>query len=297
MKIFLTGATGYIGSAVAEALQAAGHTVVGLARSVEAEQTLKSRSITPLSGDLNAPKSLTNAVENCDGVINTGTTNDGHKDADAVSEMLTALKGTYKPFVYTSGVWVLGNTGDVPATEESPLNPPPLVAWRPGVEREVLAAGSKGVRSIVVRPGVVYGWGLGLAGIFVQAANEKGAAYYIGSGQNRWSLVHVEDLADLYVRLVEKGTPGVYHGVEGASVKTREIAEAASFGAGAGGKTESWTPVQASERFGPALVDALLLDQVVSGEKAKRELGWTPRAVPLVEDLRFGSYAMARINP
>jgi hypothetical protein len=80
-------------------------------------------------------------------------------------------------------------------------------------------------------------------------------------------------------------------------VETREIAEAASFGAGAGGKTESWTPVQASERFGPALVDALLLDQVVSGEKAKRELGWTPRAVPLVEDLRFGSYAMARINP
>jgi len=297
MKIFLTGATGYIGSAVAEALQAAGHTVVGLARSVEAEQTLKTRSITPARGDLSAPQSLIAALESCEAVIHAGTTNDGHKDGDAVVAMLAKLKGTYKPFIYTSGIWVLGNTGDTPATEESPLNPPPIVAWRPSVEREVLSAGTNGVRGIVLRPAVVYGWGLGLPGLFVQTANEKGAAYYIGSGQNRWPLVHVEDLADLYVRLVEKVSSGLYHGVEGPSIPTRDIAEAASFGAGAGGKTEPWTAEQASERLGPALVEALLLDQVVSGEKAKRELGWAPQAVPLTEDLRFGSYAMARINP
>jgi nucleoside-diphosphate-sugar epimerase len=297
MKIFVTGATGYIGSAVAEALQAAGHAVAGLARSVEAEQTLKSRSITPVLGDLKAPKSLIAGVENCDGVIHAGTTNDGHQDGDAITQMLGSLRGSYKPFVYTSGIWVLGNTGDIPATEESPLNPPAISGWRPRVEREVLAAGSAGVRAIVVRPAVVYGWGLGLPGLFVQTANEKGAAFYIDSGENRWAFVHVEDLADLYVRLVEKGTSGIYHGVDGSPVKTRDIAEAASFGAGAGGKTESWTAVQAGERYGAALVEALLLDQVVSGEKAKRELGWAPKAVPIGEDLRFGSYAMARINP
>jgi nucleoside-diphosphate-sugar epimerase len=297
MKVFLTGATGYIGSAVAEALQAAGHDVVGLARSVEAEQTLKSRSVTPVRGNLQSPNSLTSAVESCDGVIHAGTTNDGHKDGDAVVGMLDHMRGSYKPFVYTSGMWVLGNTGDSPATEDSPLNPPAIVAWRPSVEREVLSAGAAGVRGMVVRPGVVYGWGLGLPALFVQAANEKGEAFYIGSGENRWPLVHVEDLAGLYVRLVEKGVAGLYHGVDGRSETMREIAEAASFGAGAGGKTVSWTEVEAGERFGAALVQALLLDQVVSSEKAKRELEWAPKAVPLTEDLRFGSYAMARINP
>jgi nucleoside-diphosphate-sugar epimerase len=297
MKIFLTGATGYIGSAVAEALQAAGHAVAGLARSAEAEQTLKTRAITPLSGDLKEPKSLASSVESCDGVIHCGTTNDGHHDADAVGGMLETLKGTYKPFLYTSGVWVLGNTGDVPATEESPVDPPQIVEWRPNLETDVLAAAEYGIRTMVLRPGVVYGWGLGLPALFVQTANEKGAGYYIGDGQNRWPTVHVEDLADLYVRLIEKGVSGLYHGVEGSSVRVREIAAAASFGAGAGGKTASWTPVEAADRFGGALVEALLLDQVVSGEKAKRELGWDPKAVPLVEDLRYGSYAMARINP
>lgn len=297
MKIFLTGATGYIGSAVAEAVQAAGHTVVGLARSVEAGQTLKTRSILPVMGDLTAPESLTSAVASCDGVIHAGTTNDGQADANAVSVMLGSLRGSYKPFVYTSGIWVLGHTGDTPATEESPLNPPPIVAWRPALERRVLAAGQAGVRSLVLRPAIVYGWGQGLPGMFVKTAIETGAAYYIGSGQNRWPLVHVEDLADLYVRLVEKGSPGLYHGVEGNPVTTRDVAEAASFGAGAAGKTESWTLEEANQRFGPALVEALLLDQVISGDKAKRELGWSPQAIPLLEDLRFGSYAMARINP
>lgn len=297
MKIFLTGATGYIGSAVAEALQAAGHTVAGLARTVEAEQTLKSRAITPVRGDLGAPKSLANAAANSEAVIHCGTTNDGRKDTDAIREMLESLKGTQQPFLFTSGVWVLGHTGDSPATEDSAVNPPAIASWRTAVEGDVLAAASAGIRTIVIRPGVVYGWGLGLPGLFVQSANEKGAAYYIESGENRWPMVNVEDLADLYVRLIEKGATGLYHAVEGPSVKMRDIAEAASFGAGAGGKTASWTREEASERFGPALVEALLLDQVVSADKAKRELGWAPKAVGVLEDLRYGSYAMARINP
>src|SRR5579872_4965987 len=100
MRIFLTGATGYIGSSVAEVLQAAGYTVAGLARNSEAEQTLKERSITPVSADLTKPESLVHAMEGCDGVIHAGTTNDGHHDADAVYAMLEALKGSYRPFIY-----------------------------------------------------------------------------------------------------------------------------------------------------------------------------------------------------
>lgn len=296
MKIFLTGATGYIGSAVAEALLAAGHTVAALARSVASEQTIRDRGMTPVSGDLRHPVSLTAPLQSVDGVIHTGTTNEGKADAEAILAMLTALKGTGKPLVYTSGIWVLGNTGDQPAQESSALQPPPIVAWRPAVEKSVLDA-APGVRSVVIRPGVVYGRGGGLAGMFVQSAQETGAARYIGDGMNRWPLVHVEDLADLYVRAVEKAPAGtLLHGTDGPAVRVKDIAEAASFAADAGGRTESWPVDQATAKLGP-LAAALLLDQVVGSEKAKETLGWKPHAVSILEDLRYGSYAMSRINP
>ncbi|MDQ2950041.1 MAG: NAD-dependent epimerase/dehydratase family protein, partial [Acidobacteriota bacterium] len=224
MKVFLTGATGYIGSAVAEALLAAGHTVAALARSLEAEQTIRDRGMTPVSGDLKHPESLTAPIQSVDGVIHAGTTNEGRADGEAILAMLSALKGTGKPFVYTSGVWVIGKTGDQPADESTPLNPPPIVAWRPAVEKSVLNA-SPGVRTIVIRPGVVYGRAAGLPGMFVQSAQESGAARYIGDGLNRWPLVHVEDLADLYVRAIESAPAGtLLHAVDGPAVRVKEIA-------------------------------------------------------------------------
>ncbi len=296
MKIFLTGATGYIGSAVAEALLAGGHTVAALARSEASEQIIRDQGMTPVSGDLRHPVSLTAPLESVDGVIHTGTTNEGKADGEAILAMLSALKGTGKPLVYTSGIWVLGNTGDQGADESAPVQPPAVVAWRPAVEQSVLDA-APGVRSIVIRPGMVYGRGGGLAGMFVQSAHETGAARYIGDGMNRWSLVHVEDLADLYVRAVEKAPAGtLLHGADGPSVRVKEIAEAASFAADAGGQTQSWPLDEATAKLGP-LAAALMLDQVVSGEKAKDILGWNPHAVSVLEDLRYGSYAMSRINP
>ena len=100
------------------------------------------------------------------------------------------------------------------------------------------------------------------------------------------------------MRAFEKAKPGsLYHGAGGSAFRTREIAEAASFGADAGGLTESWPLEDAREKLGGYLVDALMLDQVVLGDKAKRELGWQPAAISLLEDLRYGSYAMTRINP
>jgi nucleoside-diphosphate-sugar epimerase len=298
MKVFLTGATGYIGTAIAEQLEAAGHSVAGLARNEQAEQLLKDRGITPVSGDLAADESLHGAMEGCDAVIHAGTTNDPHEDSSAIYAMLHAVKGKNQPFIYTSGVWVLGNTGDTPADENAPLHPPLIVEWRPELERRVLHSVHDGIRGMVIRPAMVYGRGGGLPGMFVQSANESGASRYIGDGENRWSMVNVEDLANLYLRVLEKGEPGnIYHGADGSAFRTKEIAEAASFGAGAGGATASWHVTDAYKRLGVYLVDAMLLDQVVSGEKGKRLLGWQPSAVSLVEDLRFGSYAMAHINP
>jgi nucleoside-diphosphate-sugar epimerase len=294
MKIFLTGATGYIGAAVAEALLAAKHSVVGMARSEEAAEKLRTRGITPARADLKQPDSLSAAVQSSDGVISTGTTNLGPVDGAAVAHMLKLLKGTGRPFVYTSGVWVLGDTGGKMAEESAPVNPAALVAWRPSMEQFVMSAAAGDVRAVVIRPGIVYGRGRGIAADFIESAQKTGAARFVGTGENRWPVVHVDDLADLFVRALERGAAGsLYHAADRSAYRVKEVAEAASYGAGAAGKTESWPLEEARKALG-AYADALVLDQQVSAEKTRRELGWNPHRPSIVEDVRHGSYALRR---
>jgi nucleoside-diphosphate-sugar epimerase len=292
LNVFLTGATGYIGGAVADALLAEGHSVVGLARSDEAARRLTAKGIIPFHGDLNSPANLAKAAMESDGVIHAGTTNDGRIDQEAVRAMLDALRASGKPFLYTSGIWVLGETGGKVADETWPVNPAALVAWRPGVEQLVLAAARTGVRSIVIRPGIVYGRGGGIAADFVKFARETGAARYVGTGDNHWPLIHVEDLADLYCCALENATPGtLIHATDGSAYRVREIAEAASFGAGAGGRTESWPLEEARQALG-AYADALVLDQLVGSAWCKPPAcEGAKRSFALLDDLRNGSYA------
>jgi nucleoside-diphosphate-sugar epimerase len=288
MKVFLTGATGYIGSVVAERLLAAGHYVTGLARSEAAARKLEAAGVHSWPGDLHDSERLTQAAREADGVIHTAATGDARApeaDANAVAAILDALDATSKPFIYTSGVWVLGNTNGV-ADEETQLDPTPLVSWRPAVEQRVLAASARGVRSIVLRPGMVYGRGGGSAGEMVHDGRRKGVVRFVGTGENRWSLIHVDDLADLYVKALEKAPAGTLLMVAaGESMRVREIAEAASRAAGLAGRVESWPIEQARERLG-AYADALVLDQQVSGARAMRLLDWTPKAPSLLEELK-----------
>ena len=294
MLIFLTGATGYIGGAVAEALQQAGHQVIGLARTAEKAKQLESRGIRAHLGDLLKPETVASAARNADGVIHTANTNDANSpqaDLAVVRAILAALEGTGKPFVYTSGVWVLGSTGTAAATEETPVKPTPLVAHRPAIEQEVLGAQGRGVRAVVIRPALVYGRGGSIPAMLTKSARETGATRYVGDGSNRWPFVHVEDLAQLYVRAVEKARAGsLYNAAHGPSYRVAEVAEAASLGAGAKGKTQSWPLEEARKAMGP-FADALALDQQVSGDKAKKELGWTPQAGSVLDDLKTGSYS------
>jgi nucleoside-diphosphate-sugar epimerase len=290
MNIFLTGATGYIGSAVADALMQSGHSVTGLARSDEAAARLHLKGITPHRGDLKSPESLTIAASELDGVIHTGTTNAGDTDQAAIRAMLDALNGSGKPFVYTSGIWVLGDTGDRIADEMAPLNPAALVAWRPAVERMVLDSAPQGVRAIVIRPAVVYGQSGGIPAELVESARENGAARYVGSGENHWPVIDVDDLAELYVLAFERAPAGaILHAVDSSTHRVKEIAEAASDGAGKRGRTESW-PIEQARKILGAYGDALVLDQRVSNVKATTMLGWKPRARGIIEDLRNGSY-------
>jgi nucleoside-diphosphate-sugar epimerase len=129
--------------------------------------------------------------------------------------------------------------------------------------------------------------------MFAKSARESGAVRYVGDGRNRWPFVDVDDLAQLYLLALEKAPAGsLYNAAHGPSYSVAEVAEAASIGGGAKGKTQSW-PLEEARKTLRAFADALVLDQQISGDKAKKELGWNPRAHSVLEDLKSGSYARA----
>jgi nucleoside-diphosphate-sugar epimerase len=267
MKIFITGATGYIGGAVAEALAAAGNEVLALAHRPGAADELRGRGWTPVEGDLRKPETLAAAVAAADGAIHTANTNEedaGEADRAAVAAMLGALAGSGKPFVYTSGVWVLGDTGGGVSDEESSTaGALPMVAWRAEVEKMVLAAAEDGVRSVVLRPGIVYGRGGGIPAMLA-----AGKLPLVGDGTQHWTTVHVEDLADLYLLALTAPAGTLLHGISG-EVTMGELVTAC------GGEVERVSAETASERLG-GFGDALALDQRVSAERSREVAGWEP---------------------
>jgi nucleoside-diphosphate-sugar epimerase len=282
MTVFVTGGTGYIGGVVLEKLRAAGHDVTGLARSSAAARKLESLGATPVRGDLRDAATLTSAARASDGVIHLAMESSPESprlDRTLVEAAVEGLRGSGKPFLYTSGIWVLGSTAGCIADEATPLNPPPLVAWRPAHENRVLRA--EGIRGIVIRPAMVYGRGGGFAGDFARSAREHGVVRYVGTGENHWPFVHVDDLADLYLLALEHAPAGaLYFAAAGPSLPVAEIARAAARGA----RMESISLEVARKTMGP-LADALTLDQSIDAGKATRELGWKPKARSIREEL------------
>ena len=293
MRVFVTGATGYIGTAVGERLRAAGHEVDGLARTDAAGQKLLRAGVHPVRGDFGDLARLAAAARSADGVISLGTTYDPAVDGPAVDAMLDALAGSGRPFIYTSGIWSHGDTGGRVVDETTPARPAELVAWRVAVEDRVLAAAERNVRSIVIRPAIVYGRDGGIPAGFAESARKEGAARFVGTGENRWPFVHVDDLADLYLAALERAPAGtLLLATAGRSVSVREVAESASRGAGAGGRTTA-TPLAEARRTMGSYADALVLDQQASGRRAEELLGWRPHRPGVLEEMEHGSYASA----
>ena len=294
MRVFVTGATGYIGVAVAERLRAAGHEVEGLARTDAAGQKLLRAGVHPVRGDFSDPARLAAAARAADGVISLATTYDPAVDGPAVDAMLDALAGSGKPLVYTSGIWSHGDTGGRVVDETTPPSPAELVAWRVAVEDRVLAAAERNVRSVVIRPAIVYGRGGGIPAGFAESARKEGAARFVGTGENRWPFVHVDDLADLYLAALERAPAGtLLLATAGPAISVREVAEAASRGASAGGRTAATPLTEARRTMGP-YADALVLDQQASGRRAEALLGWRPHRPGVLEEMEHGSYAVAQ---
>jgi nucleoside-diphosphate-sugar epimerase len=260
MKVFLTGPTGQLGGAVADVLMAAGHEVVGLARDEDAATTLESRGVEPARGDLADVDLVAAQAAKADGVIHVAVTGDERQaevDVAVTTGMLDALAGSGSPYVHTSGVWVLGNTGAKPANEDAPIAVAEAISWRPALERTVKAAAERDVRSIVIRPAIMFGRGRGLPAMYVAWAQQRGIGRCVGDGENRWAFVHAEDLAELYCLALEHGPAGaLLNGASGETLVQSELARAADRAAGGEGNFEPW-PLNAARQELGVLADAL----------------------------------------
>jgi len=280
MKIFVTGATGYIGFEVASALRRAGYEVWGLARSPEKATALAAAEIHPVVGTLQDPGDWREAAEECSVLVHAAADSQGDTlavDAATVDVLLAAARLGPQPttLVYTSGVWVYGSSGDKLVDETSPTNPMRMVSRRPATERKIL--NTDGIRALVVRPGCVYGRRGGLTGMWFHGAANERALGCIGDGSNRWAMVHVDDLADLYVRLIDTGIAGeVFNATDRSRATVSEMVRAVARVTGFAGEIRHVPLKEAHEAMGD-FAECLAVDQHVDSRKAVRRLGWQPR--------------------
>ena len=276
MRIFLTGGTGYIGSAVLDALVRAGHQVDALVRNSEKAERVQARGATPVLGDAADAATYADAAAAADGVVLAafeGSPRGVKIDADTIDAVLSTPVKPGKFLIYTSGIWVLG---PAPASvdETARLNPVEHVAWRPAHEERVLNAATAGWRAIVIRPGIVYGGDRGIVGDLLKDASNS-LIRVIGPGDNHWPLVYDRDLADLYVRVATNPeASGVYHANDEGDETVNDIVRALSDHA----KTEPsvrHVPLSEAKKKLGTYAEALALDQIVRSPRA-RALGWQP---------------------
>jgi len=278
MKLFITGATGYIGFNVATTFRRAGCTVWGLTRSQEKASLLAGHEIQPVIGTLQEPDTFTALVAESDVIIHTAIDriDAAARDTMTVKELLNVTQQAANPptFIYTSSVWVYGDTHGQPVTEQSPLSPPEAVAWRPSVEQMVLNAGW--IKGVVLRPGVVYGKSGGLTSLWFDGASDNNVLQVVGDGYNHWAMVHVDDLAQGYLLAAQRGVGGeVFNLVDSSRDTVMHMAGTAAQSAGHTRQLEFVPAAKAAETMG-AMAEALALDQIVDAGKAARALSWQP---------------------
>ncbi len=303
MRVFVTGATGYIGSVVVDALQRASHQVVALVRHQEKARRLADRGVDTAVGTLGNPSTWRQQASGCEAFVHAAfeASPKGVEIERIALDTLIELArhaGERGPaaLIYTSGIWVLGSAPEA-VDETADPDPVDLVAWRPAHEQLVLGAATPTLRTVVIRPGIVYGGARGIVSDMLASA-ENGLMRIVGSGENHWPLVYDRDLADLYVRVLgsEEGH-GIFHATDEADEQVRTIADAIAAHRPHAPDIRFVPLAEAHAKMGP-YADALALDQRVRSPRA-RALGWTPslRSVSgniprLFEELRRGRRAM-----
>ena len=295
MRVFVTGATGFIGSATIHELINAGHTVLGLARTEAGAAMVEKLGAEPHRGDLENPQDLAAAAATCDGVIHTAFNHDfvdfegaGKADRLVIEAIGEALAGSNRPFVITSGLAHV-SPGQI-ATEDMAPDPNFPFRFRVPSEEVILGLAPRGVRSSLIRPApTVHGDGdHGFVPRLIAIAREKRVSAYIGEGDNRWCAVHRLDIAKLFRLALEKSQPGArFHGVAEEGIPTRQIAEA--IGRGLKLPVVSLQPAEAMDHFG--FLGAFFgMDLAASSAKTRAALGWQPTHKGLIADLDQGTY-------
>jgi nucleoside-diphosphate-sugar epimerase len=292
MKVALTGATGFVGSHVLTELLEHGHEVTAAVRNEHQAEAVAARGAKPMVIDLYDRPAVVNLLSGVDGAIHTASPGDetsAKLDSAVVDAAIEGFAGTGKPYLHISGLWIYGDNASI--SEESPPDPPAMVAWKLPIERRVLD--TPDMRGAVITSGVAYGdGGGGVPGLVLNSPrDDDGNLIMLGSGRQHWATIHAADLARFFRRVLESDSArGRYVVGNGLKPTVAEITEAAAVAAGAPGAVPG-SDDEARARLGDYFAEVLLLDQGTSAAKARDRLDWSPTHPGLVEELRHGSYA------
>lgn len=299
-RVLVTGASGYLGSAIAARLVRAGYEVSGLTHTAARAGVLEAAGIRPVVAELGDFAAYDGVLRNSDVVVHTAWTADNTAALD--QQGLAAIRhavqdGRVRRVVYTSGTWVYGDTGGLVADETRPLSPLPIAHWRAAHEEVALDLAHFEVDVVVLRPATVYGESRGILGAMFEEARERRTVTVPGSGGQSWPLVHRDDVSEAFALAIEHGRPGErYNLADDSQLTARQIGEAI---ANVTGAELRFLPPEAVLEMHGHYGEALLSSQKIASNKARRELGWVPRHnsfVREVDDL-FREWSAGREAP